>query len=48
MENACQATSNILSLYFSDGAVEVEKENVISFIAEQKCSQITKDQREGT
>lgn len=29
MENACQATSNILSLYFSDGAVEVEKENVI-------------------
>lgn len=29
MENACQATSNILSLHFSDGAVEVEKENVI-------------------
>lgn len=48
MEKACQATSNILSLHFSDGAVEVEKENVIQFIAEQKCSQITKYQREGT
>lgn len=47
MEKACQATSNILSLYFSDGAVEVEKENVIQFIAQQKCSQVTKYQREG-